>query len=100
MTDTAAFVASASTCWSCLTQISCSKGPLASFHSLNFSERILMRGALRHLGVLLFLNLPLWEPGSNQDCRCLASEEVELCDVMVLTGEESEPVASLGTAEE
>lgn len=26
-------------------------------------QRILMRGALRHLGVLLFLNLPVWEPG-------------------------------------
>lgn len=34
---------------------------------------------------------------SNQDCRCFVSEEAELCDVIVLTGEESE---SLGTAVE
>lgn len=38
MTDAAAFVASDATCWSCLTQISCTKGPLASFHSLNLPE--------------------------------------------------------------
>lgn len=37
---------------------------------------------------------------SNQDCRCLASEEEELCDVMVLTGEDSDPLAASGTAEE
>lgn len=40
------------------------------------------------------------ETRSNQDCRCLASEEVELCDVIVLTGEDSEPLAPLGTVEE
>ena len=41
-----------------------------------------------------------WETRSNQDCRCLVSEEAELCDVIVLTGEDSEPLASLGTVEE
>lgn len=40
------------------------------------------------------------ETRSNQDCLCLVSEEAELWDVIVLTGEESEPLASLGTAEE
>lgn len=37
---------------------------------------------------------------SSQDCRCLASEEEELWDVMVLTGEDSDPLAATGTAEE
>lgn len=37
------------------------------------------------------------ETRSSQDCRCLASEEeVELCEVMVLTGEESEPLVPTG----
>lgn len=38
LSDAAAFMASAATCWSCLAQISCTKGTLASFHSLNLSE--------------------------------------------------------------
>lgn len=37
-TDASAFAASDATCWMCATQISCTKGPLASFHSLNLSE--------------------------------------------------------------
>ncbi|TNN83053.1 hypothetical protein EYF80_006660 [Liparis tanakae] len=37
---------------------------------------------------------------SNQDCRCLASEEVELSDVIVLTGDDSEPLALPATVEE
>lgn len=41
------------------------------------------------------------ETRSSQDCRCLASEEeVELCEVMVLTGEDGEPLAPPGTDEE
>lgn len=36
--DAAGFVASDATCWPLLTQISCTKGTLASFHSLNLSE--------------------------------------------------------------
>lgn len=36
--DAEAFVASSATCWSFLTQISCTKGALASFHSLNLCE--------------------------------------------------------------
>lgn len=38
VTGAAAFVASGATCWSSLTQISCTKGALASFHSLNLPE--------------------------------------------------------------
>lgn len=40
------------------------------------------------------------ETRSIQDCRCLAIEEAELCDVIVLTGEESESLASAGVVEE
>lgn len=40
------------------------------------------------------------ETKSIHDCRCLEIEEAESCDVIVLTGEESEPLASLGTAAE
>lgn len=36
-----------------------------------------------------------WETKSIQDWRCLASEEAELCEVIVLTGDERVPVASL-----
>lgn len=41
-----------------------------------------------------------WETRSNQERLCLAREETELWEVIVLTGEDRVPVASLGTGEE
>lgn len=41
---------------------------------------------------------PAWETRSSQDWRCLAREDMELWDVIVLTGEDGE--ASLGTGDE
>ncbi len=40
------------------------------------------------------------ETRSSQDRLCFAREETELWDVIVLTGEERVPVASLGAGEE
>jgi len=41
-----------------------------------------------------------WATRSNQDCRFLTNEEAELCEVMVLTGEDSEPLVSQRSGEE
>jgi hypothetical protein len=41
-----------------------------------------------------------WDTRSIQDCRFFTKEEAELCEVIVLTGEDSEPLVSLGSGEE